>query len=238
MSETTYRCLIVDDEPEAHEVLKAHMALVSSLQWAGSCYNGIEALDALHQKSIDLLFLDIQMPQLLGTDLLKTLPSHPRTILVTAHREFAIGGYDLGVVDYLLKPVSFERFLKAINKAIPIIGPEATTTAGQAGKYLYFRVNRKMVKVWLRDILFAESLKDYVKLVTKNGSLITKVSLTGLIDMLPEDEFIQVHRSFIVGISHVDAYTSENLRIMKTDIPVGPLYRNLLRSRMQELRWP
>lgn len=238
MSAAIHHCLIVDDEPQAHEVLKAHIALVPSLEWCGSCFNALEAISALREKQVDLLFLDIQMPQLLGTDLIKSLQSPPKTILVTAFREFAMDGFDLGVVDYLLKPVAFERFVKAINKAIPATGPERQATAEPTGKYLYFRVNRKMVKVWLHDILYVESLKDYVKLVTQQGTLITKISLTSIIEMLPEGEFLQVHRSFLVAVGHVDAYAADSLKVGKTEVPVGPLYRNLLRTRMQELRWP
>lgn len=234
---TKYKCLIVDDEPQAHEVLKAHITLVPSLEWSGSSFNGLEAISTLREKQVDILFLDIQMPRLLGTELFKSIQSPPKTILVTAYREFAMDGFDLGVVDYLLKPVAFERFLKAINKAIPAFGPDRSPGPTQSGKYLYFRVNRKMVKVWLHDILYVESLKDYVKLVTRQGTLITKISLSGLIDMLPESDFLQVHRSFLVAVEHVDAYAADSLKVGKAEVPVGPLYRNLLRSRMQDLRW-
>lgn len=235
---TVYKCLLVDDEPQAHEVLKAHIALVPSLEWSGSCFNALDAMSALREQSIDVLFLDIQMPRLAGTELLKTLPAPPKTILVTAYREFAMEGFELGVADYLLKPVAFERFLKAINKAIPVLGSDRSPEQPPSGKYLYFRVNRKMVKVWLHDLLYAESLKDYVKLVTRHGTLITKVSLSGLIDMLPDSDFLQVHRSFLVALGHVDAYAADSLKVGKAEVPVGPLYKNLLLSRMQELRWP
>jgi len=237
MSAKAFRCLIVDDEPQAHEVLKAHMALIPSLEWCGSCFNALEAIRDLREKHIDLLFLDIQMPRLLGTDLIKSLQVPPKTILVTAHREFAMDGFELGVTDYLLKPVAFDRFVKAINKAIPAAGPERIPAQETSEKYLYLRVNRQMVKVWLHDILYVESLKDYVKLVTRQGTLITKLSLMGLLDMLPDGDFLQVHRSFLIAIRHVDAYAADSLKIGKSEVPVGPLYRNLLRNRMQELRW-
>lgn len=235
---TLYKCLIVDDEPQAHEVLKAHITLVPSLEWSGSCFNALDAMGVLREKTIDILFLDIQMPRLIGIELLKTIQVPPKTVLVTAYREFAMDGFELGVVDYLLKPVAFERFLKAINKAIPSFGPDRTAGQTPSGKYLYFRVNRKMVKVWLHDILYVESLKDYVKLVTHQGTLITKISLSGLMEMLPESDFLQVHRSFLVAVGHVDAYAADSLRVGKAEVPVGPLYKNLLRSRMQDLRWP
>ncbi len=238
MSTSIYRCMIVDDEPQAHEVLKSHITLVPSLRWVASCYNGVEAMATLREQTVDLLFLDIQMPQLLGTSLIKTLSSAPKVVFVTAHREFAMEGFDLGVVDYLLKPVSFERFLKAINKAIPNGGSDQANSPSSSGRYLYFRVNRKMVKVYLDEILYVESLKDYVKIATRQGVLITKVSLSGIADMLPDSSFIQVHRSFIVAVAHIDAYDAENLRMGKSEIPVGPLYKNAVRSRMQDLKWP
>ncbi len=236
MTTKLIRCLIVDDEPQAHEVLKAYIAATPSLEWAGSCQNALEVMPMLRENSIDLLFLDIQMPRLLGTELVKTLNPRPKVIFVTAHRDFAMEGFDLDAIDYLLKPVSFERFLKAVNKLTPLQHSSTFDPVPVAQKFLYFRVDRKMVKVWLKDILYVESLKDYVRIFTIQGPLITKLSLSSLVEMLPDEDFIQVHRSFIVSGNQIDAYAPDSIKVGKTEIPVGPLYKNTLKERMQMLK--
>jgi DNA-binding LytR/AlgR family response regulator len=238
MTQSKYRCLIVDDEPPAHEVLRAHLAAIPSLQWVASCFNAPEAMAMLSSSQVDLMFLDIQMPKLSGTDFVRTLSHPPRIIFVTAHRDYAIDGFELGAVDYLLKPVSFERFVKAVSKVMdhPIVQPEPIETPSR--RFLYLRADRKMVKVWLRDIFYAESLKDYVRIITANGPLVTKTTLAALMDMLPEGEFLQVHRSFVVSVERVDAYAADLVRIGKQELPVGPLYRETVRRKMENLRWP
>ncbi len=238
MNPSAIRCLIVDDEPQAHEVLKAHIAVLPALVHSGSCYNAVEAISLLQHQAIDLVFLDIRMPRLTGLELIRTLVNAPKVILVTAHPEFAIDGYELGVVDYLLKPVSFERFVKAIQKITIQNSRMEPVEPESSDKFLYFRVDRKMVKVRLCDLLYAESLKDYVKLVTRQGTLITKLPLSNLVEMLPEHEFIQVHRSFVVARRQVDAYAADSLQIGKVNLPVGPLYRHTLKAKMLEFRWP
>jgi DNA-binding LytR/AlgR family response regulator len=233
------RCLIIDDEPQAHEVLKAHIRATPQLEWVGSCHQSMEGMAFLREKSVDLLFLDIQMPKLLGTELVKTISRPPQIIFVTAHRDFAMDGFELGAIDYLLKPVSLERFLKAINKVIPLqMGSAQNDQQAESKKFLYFRADRKMVKVYLSEILYIESLKDYVRIFTTHGPLITKLTLTAIADMLPDDDFIQIHRSFIASRNQINAYAADRIMIGKTELPVGPLYKNLLKERMQQLRWP
>lgn len=238
MNNPVIRCLIVDDEPQAHEVLKSHIASVPSLLYSGSCFHAMDAIHFLRQNPVDLLFLDIRMPQLTGLELLRTLPEPPQVILVTAHREFAVDGYELGVTDYLVKPVSFERFVKAVQRITHAVSRPEAPEVQPVRKFLYFRSDRKMVKVWLDEFLYAESLKDYVKIVTRQGMLVTKLSLAGLLEMLPEHDFIQVHRSFVVARQQIDAYTADSLRIGNVNLPVGPLYRNGLKASMLELKWP
>lgn len=230
------RCLIVDDEPQAHEVLKSYIAATPSLVWAGSCQHALEVISILQTNPVDLLFLDIQMPRLLGTELIKTISHPPKTIFVTAHRDFAVDGFDLDAIDFLLKPVSFERFLKAVNKATPLHLPTPNEVVKESPRFLYFRVDRKMVKVWLKDILYLESMKDYVRILTIHGPLITKVTLSAIIDMLPDEDFFRIHRSFIVSRGHVDAYTNDQVRVGKAQLPVGPLYRNMLKEQMERFR--
>jgi DNA-binding LytR/AlgR family response regulator len=216
-------CLAVDDEPPALDILKNYINSVSSLELAATCINAVDALNVLRHSRIDLMFLDIQMPQLLGTDLLRTLNSPPKVIFTTAYREFAIEGFELNAVDYLLKPISFERFLKAVNKVMDI-KPQQQQEAHDA--YIYFRSDRKMHKVAMEDIIFIESLKDYIKVVTKSKTIITKQSISSIEERLPKSSFIRIHRSFIVSLDKVQSYTPELISIGNEELPVSRMYRH------------
>ena len=227
------QCLVVDDEPLARDVLRRYIASMPSLELCGECANAIEAMSFLQRNSVDLLFLDIHMPQLKGIDLLKILAHPPKVILTTAHAEYALEGYDLDIVDYLLKPIQFERFLKAVNKAFQYAKPvaataETATVAEEPRKeaYIYLRADRKMVKVLLQDILYIESMKDYIKVFTTGGTIITKQSITAMEAMLPEHSFVRTHRSFIASVDKIKSFTSELIEIDKAEIPIGKLYRN------------
>lgn len=227
----TIRCLVVDDEPPAREIITRYIEQLPELKLAGECANAMQALSFLQHQTIDLLFLDIQMPQLKGTDLLKIVKNPPKVIFTTAHAEYALQGYELDVVDYLLKPIPFERFVKAVHKiiqsgsdntsALAAIQPEIKQEA-----FVYFRADRKMVKVMLSDILYIESMKDYIKVVSTNGALVTKQSMNSVEAMLPENLFIRTHRSFIVSLPKIKSFTHELIEIEKTEIPIGKLFRN------------
>ncbi|MDQ3681747.1 MAG: response regulator transcription factor, partial [Bacteroidota bacterium] len=173
------RCLIIDDEPPARDVLKKHISAVDTLELAGESSNAVEALSFLQTHPVDLLFLDIQMPHILGTKFLRAIKNPPKVIFTTAYRKYALEGFDLNAVDYLLKPISFERFLQAINKVMHTDIPVADnknpySVPEQSHPFLYFRTDRKMVKVFLDDILFIESLKDYIRIFTRNKTIVTK----------------------------------------------------------------
>lgn len=230
------RCLIVDDEPPALDVLRSHIANTPMLEVAGECHNAMGAFEFLQHQQVDLVFLDIQMPRLLGTDLLKALADPPKVIFTTAHREYAMDGFDLNAVDFLLKPISFDRFLKAVQKAVHAeVRPrvdEAKTDPQRPQRFLYFRADRRMVKVQLDDISYVEGLKDYVKIHAGPQPLITKQTITAVEEMLPADSFIRVHRSFIVAINKVTSFTPYAVFIGKDEIPVGPLYRNEVQKRL------
>ena len=222
------RCLVVDDEPPARDLLARYIGALPALELQGTCANALEALGRLQTEGTDLLFLDIHMPQLKGNELLRILRNPPPVIFTTAHPEYALEGYELDVADYLLKPVQFDRFLKAVGKVLD--GVNLTAAEPVAGKpdaapFVYLRVDRKMVKVPLADILYVESMKDYVKFITRTGVLVTKQSITAMEAMLPESDFLRTHRSFIVSKAHVRAYTHELLEVEKTEIPIGKLYR-------------
>jgi len=230
----TIRCLIIDDEPPAREIIRRYVQDVPILQLAGECANAIQAFTILQQQPVDLLFLDIRMPQLNGTDFIKTLKNPPKVIFTTAYSEYALEGYELDVVDYLMKPIRFDRFLKAVNKAFPTNAVAAEIKPANAGvteekkneSFVYFRADRKMVKVMLDDILYIESMKDYIKVFTLHGPIITKQSISSVEAMLPDKLFIRTHRSFIVAINRIKSFTNELIEIDKTDIPIGKLYRN------------
>lgn len=225
------RCLLVDDEPPALEVIESYIGLVDGLDIVGKCHNAVQAFSRLQETPVDLLFLDIKMPKLLGTDFLRSLRQPPKVIFTTAYRDYALDGYELDVVDYLLKPISFERFLRAVSKVMA--SPPASLAIAPDGKpelpantFLYFRADRKMIKVFTRDILYVESLKDYVKIITtKAKPLLVKQSISSLEAMLPEADFVRIHRSFIVAVDKITAYTPTHMDIAGQELPVGRLYQ-------------
>ena len=211
-------CLAVDDEPPALEILKKYIHAVQHLELAGTCADAIEALTFLQNHPVDLLFLDIQMPQLLGTDLIRTLKKPPKVIFTTAFRKFAVEGFELDAVDYLLKPISFERFLKAVNKVMDtslqviengFTGNNKPNNLTDA--FISLRADRKNLKISLNDILYIESLKDYIKVITVNKTIITKQSISSIEEMLPKENFIRIHRSYIVSLNLLAELIYKNL---------------------------
>ncbi|GAB3712294.1 LytTR family DNA-binding domain-containing protein [Spirosoma flavus] len=232
------RCLLVDDEPPALAVIESHINSIDNLEIVGKCHNAIQAFSVLQATPVDLMFLDIKMPKLLGTDFVRSLRNPPKIIFTTAYRDYALDGFELDVVDYLLKPISFERFLRAISKVmrvdtlsvspnsveLPVISAE-NQVATSENTFLYFRVDRKMVKVFLHDIQYVESLKDYVKIVTSQGRpLVVKQSISSLEEMLPETSFLRIHRSFIVAVDKIAAYTPSYVDVAGQELPIGRLY--------------
>ncbi len=216
-----YTCLIVDDEPPAIKVLESYVEAVPQLQIVDSCKNAFEALNVLNREKVDLMFLDIHMPKLIGTELIKTLPFPPKVIFTTAHKDFALEAFDLDAIDYLLKPVSFERFLKAVNKFCQLSPPEKETAHHEPG-FVYFRADRKMIKVFLEDILYIESLKDYIIIHREhNAELRVKQTLTSVENMLPKNLVLRIHRSYIVAIGKITAFTKHDVEIGKIELPIG-----------------
>lgn len=226
-------CLAVDDEPPALDVLKKYINSVNSLELAGTCADAIEAINFLQDQAVDLIFLDIKMPELQGTEFVKTLKSPPKVIFTTAYRKFAVEGFELDAVDYLLKPISFERFLKAVNKVIEMQTPTGAIANGSEqspgmvnSDFIYFRSDRKMVKVAMDEILYIESLKDYIKVVTASKSIHTKHAISTLEENLPRQNFLRIHRSFIVAIDKIDSYNTEVIEIAKQELPISRMYRH------------
>ena len=226
------KCLVIDDELPAREVLQKHIAGVEVLELAGTCSNAVEALSFLQSNTVDLLFLDIQMPHILGTNFIRTLKNPPKVIFTTGYRKYAIEGFELDAVDYLLKPISFDRFLKSVNKIFQLNLQSYANTAGAenhpepAQPFLYLRADRKMVKVLFNDILYIEGLRDYIRIFTTSKTIITKHLLASLEEMLPSDAFLRIHRSYIISISKIDSFNSDTIEIGKKELPVGRLFKH------------
>ena len=237
-NEKLFSCLIVDDEPHAREVLQRYIQQLPMLSVAGESSNALQAMILLKQQPVDLIFLDIQMPKITGIDLIKAMPSLPKVILTTAFEQYALQAFDLDVTDYLLKPIRFERFVKAVMKALPkeewmTTQPTPLKETGNEPPFLYFRADRKMIKVFLHQILYIESLKDYVKIRTANGDIISKHSMAALEAILPEADFMRVHRSFIAAVSKVHSFSPDRLEIGEVQIPIGKLYRLQVLRKLQ-----
>ena len=198
------KAILVDDEPHAIEVLDNYLANFTEIEVAARCQDAIQAFQVLQQQKIDLMFLDVKMPGLKGTDLLRSLKNPPKVVFTTAYQDYAVEGFDLNAVDYLLKPIPFERFLRAMDKVFTGLNitnqsVSVTQKAAPASQdvFLYLKVDRKMVKVNVNDIYWIESLRDYIKVVLRDKALISKQKISLLEELLPEDGFIRIHRSLI-----------------------------------------
>ena len=233
-----FSCLLVDDEPPALEILNHYISETPVLQVVKECHHAMAAFEFLQQHHVDLIFLDVQMPRLLGTELLRSLPHAPKVIFTTAYRDYAVEGFELGAVDYLLKPYSFDRFLRAVHKVLDLeqrLAPAVNASTNQSDRFLYVRADRKMVKVMVDEIRYIESLKDYVRIFVKDQQIITKQTITALEEMLPENEFMRIHRSFIVALKKVDSYDHHSVFVSKTELPVGPLYKQEIMKRLSRI---
>src|SRR5688500_4562202 len=223
------KCIIVDDEPLAIEIMESYVSKVDQLKLEGTFRNAVSAFTFLQQHPVDLIFLDIQMPKLTGIDFLKTLKNPPKVIFTTAYRDYALDGFELEVVDYLLKPIPFDRFLKAIGRVIqqPVLAPVKNTPANESiDQPLFFKVDKKMVKVNVNDILYIESIKDYVKVKTGEKEIVTQQKISYLEESLPKEQFLRIHRSFIVNRERIDAYSATDVEIGKIHVPIGRNYKN------------
>ncbi len=225
-----YKCIIVDDELPAIKVLETYIESVPKLKIFSSCKNAFEAINVLNKEKIDLMFLDIHMPKLIGTEFLKTLRNPPKVIFTTAHKDFAFEAFELDAVDYLLKPISFDRFLKAVNKYSHTNLFETAYKSQERG-FLYFRTDKNMVKVFLDTILYIESLEDYFVIHRQNDiDLIIKLPIGSVETMLPHNLFLRIHRSFIVSINKVTTYTKNDVEIGKIELPIGRNYPEVIKK--------
>ncbi len=227
-----FNCIIVEDEPLAAEVLQDYIGQVSFLTLKAVCRDAIFALEILQKEKIDLIFLDINLPKLKGLDFIKTLKHAPQIIITTAYHEYALQGYEYNVVDYLLKPIEFSRFLAGVNKLKGEV-PQSLIPAGfrdAERRYLFFNVSKKRVKIYLDEILYIESLKEYIRIYTKSRNILTKFQLGEIEEMLDKSNFIRVHRSFIVAKDKIEAFTATDIEINGKQVPVGRSYKELVQS--------
>ena len=219
-----FNCIIVEDEPLAAEILQDYIMQVPFLQLKSICSNALLATDALRKNTIDLIFLDINLPKLKGLDFIRTLQHPPRIILTTAYHEYALQGYEHNVLDYLLKPIEFSRFLKAVNKLSP--SNSATSSLPKEDrKFHYFNVNKKKIKVFYDEILYIESQREYIKITTSSNEILTKIALSEIEEWLQEANFMRVHRSFIVAKDKIEAFTATEVEIYGKQIPIGRGYK-------------
>lgn len=234
----SYQCLLIDDEPIALDILETYLGRLGGFSVAARFTSPVKAFEALQTLKIDLIFLDIQMPGLNGLAFVQALRNRPEIILTTAYREFALEGFELDVADYLLKPVSFERFLKAIGKfqaRVEHSNKSETLQPSSVGDmaHLFVRADRKQVKILLDDILYLESLKDYVRFVTTSGKVVTKQSIRHFEETLPAEHFLRVHRSFIVARNKITAWSADGLELGAHSLPIGRQYRQLVEKALR-----
>jgi DNA-binding LytR/AlgR family response regulator len=232
-------CLIIEDEPLAAEVLEDYISQVPFLELLGTCGDAIFALEILQNKKIDLIFLDIHLPKLKGLDFIKTLNSPPQIIITSAYQDYALEGYELNVVDYLLKPIEFNRFISAVNKARQPTEVSLSMTSSQVATerpFLFFNVGKKKVKMFLDEIVYIESLKEYIKIVSQGKSILTKFQLGETEDLLQNSNFLRVHRSFIVAKNKIDAFTATDIEIQGKLIPIGRSYKEQVYASLENDR--
>jgi len=233
----TVNCIIVDDEPVAREVLENHLGKIENINVISSCKNALEAFKAINNHMIDLVFLDINMPDISGLSFAKSMSQDLKIIFTTAYREYAVDGFDLKAVDYLLKPISFERLLQAINKYFeensPVGSRHPPEIELEKDDYIFVRSDRKMVKVSFKEILFIESLSDYIRIyLEENITLTTRETLSNIEARLPQNDFIRTHRSYIVSIQNIETFTNDTIGIGKHEVPISRSYREYVLTRL------
>lgn len=230
------KCLIVDDEPLARELIRGHVEKLENFEVVAECSDAMKALNVLREKPVDLIFMDIQMPQITGIEFLKTLKHPPKVIITTAYREYALEGFDLDVVDYLLKPITFERFLKSVNKFyqmnqddVQLVAPAPNEKMAEEA-FIYIKENKKVVKVYLTEIRYIEGLSEYVQVYTDKKKVITKTSLSQMEEKLPAEGFLRIHKSYIVATGKIEAFTANTIEIQGKELPIGRSFKNAVLS--------
>lgn len=235
----TINCIVVDDERIAREIIENYLQKIANYKLVASCKNAVEAFNQINTNQIDLIFLDINMPDISGLSFAKSINKDLKIIFTTAYREFAVDGFDLQAVDYLLKPISFERFLQAINKynksRVVIKQSFPNKTENEIANFIFVRSDRKMVKINFSEILYVESLSDYIQIHTKEKVFITRETISNMETKLPTSSFLRVHRSFIISIDQITSFTNEYIEINKKAIPISRSYRKEILQRLESI---
>jgi len=227
------KCIIIDDEPLAAKIIETHLADFPDMELIGIYTNPIEAISSIEKNKVNVVFLDINMPKMSGLDFIRSMPSNLHFIITTAYREFAVECFDLDVLDYLVKPIPFQRFLKSMNKVTQQMYKDITLTSeeNQINKsFIFLKVEKVLVKIKYEDIFYIESLKDYIKVFSKTGDYLVHKSLTAITEELPKNQFLRIHRSFVVALNKIDAIEGNSVLIGKKRIPIGRKYINHARS--------
>lgn len=230
------RCVIVDDEPVAREIIESFVAKTPNLELLKSCKNASEAIVFMQNEEVDVFFLDINMPEITGLSLAKIINRKAKIIFTTAYRDYAVDGFNLNVVDYLLKPIPFDRFLEAVQKVFDNnLSPKIHKETKTDKKFMFVRADRKMIKINFQDILYVESLGDYVKIITKDTSIVTRETISGLEEKLHSNLFMRVHRSYVVSVSKIDSYTNEFVEVKNKAIPISRSYKEAVLQKLADV---
>lgn len=235
----TINCIIVDDEPIAREILESHLLKIEAINIVATCKNAIEAFNELNSSAIDLIFLDINMPEISGLSFVKSINKNIKVIFTTAYREYAVDGFNLQAVDYLLKPISFERLLQAVNKYldenITVLNEFEQDMKEVLSDFIFVRSDRKMVKINFSEIDYIESFSDYIKIHLEDKIIVTRETISNIEAKLPQKEFLRIHRSFIVSIAKIESFTNEFIEIRKKAIPISRSYKKDVLSRLENV---
>lgn len=231
------KCIIVDDEPLARELIRGHVQKMENIEIVRECENAMKAMEVLQNQKTDLMFLDIKMPQITGLEFLKALKNPPKVIITTAYSQYALEGFELDVVDYLMKPVTFERFLKAVNKYFASHRQHAISLENENGfdehAFIYVKENKKIIKIYLREIHFIEGLNEYIRIHTDNRRVVVKNSLQSIEKKLPPELFIRIHKSYIVSIPRIRAFNSTTIELENSKLRIGRNYKNQVFDALQ-----
>lgn len=234
------KCIIIDDEPIGREIIENFVSQINYLDMVASCEDAFEAMDILQSQPIDLVFSDIQMPKINGLELIRSLPSPPLVIFITAHEKFAVEGFNAGAIDYLLKPVSFDRFLKAVNKGrqqIELRNAQAASANAESQEYIFIKADNKLNKIQFKDILYIEAVKDYIKIYTGENYMLTYYTMKAIEEKLPAGKFIRIHHSFIVQLNAVKSLMGNTVELLNgVSLPVSKSHKDDLLAALQIIK--
>lgn len=230
------KCLIVDDEILAQDVIEKYIAAIPTLKLVGKCDHAIEAIAFLHNNEVDLLFLDLNMPELSGLDMLKTLTNPPKVILTTAYSEYALESYEFGVIDYLLKPIKLERFIKAVNKVVELYDHkkeiQSKEIESQEQQSFFIKEDQTTYQIGFKDVIYIEAYGNYLKVHCREKTYVIRETMQDMTHKLPEEQFVRIHKSFIISLSKIASISGNRVFIKDMEIPIGEIYKIALKQRL------